>query len=197
MVKTCKDRCPVQRGLNLASDIVTIRPSMESTPPTPVLTRGHGATIPLAFALCVLLLVGCARHGASDDKQVRLAAETQRGRYLVQFTAVRLKDQSPLTTATIPVGVGQRVTVKRTTPKPTEITPEFTAFTAALDPTAKAGVLQLVTKVAIREAAHNKKGKLKFSQRNQGALLPIRPGESQVASESGDPVQITVRLERP
>ena len=62
--------------------------------------------------------------------------------------------------------------------------------------TRQPGVFELVTRVSVREAIRNKKGKLKFSKRFIGALVSARPGETQVVSAEGDPIQVEARLER-
>lgn len=54
----------------------------------------------------------------------------------------------------------------------------------------------MVTRASLRMAKRTKKGKLKITQRNIGALVPVRAGETQVVSESNDPVHLEVRLAR-
>lgn len=148
-----------------------------------------------ALALC-LLVVGCHRDNRIGGKEVRSVAGTGPGRYEVRFAVTRLKDHRPLSAATLPLDVGRKSTIHQRPPAPTEDTPAVTDYSATLVNTRTPGEFQLVTKVALREANRNKKGKLKRSQRNEGALLPIRVGETQNASASTDPVQIEVHLER-
>ena len=159
--------------------------------PVPLSGVGRGT-----FAWLCLLLVGCHRDAPADGKQVRPVAATGPGRYEVRFVVTRLKDHGPLATAVLPLAVGRKATVHRRPPAPREENPVVTDYSATLSPIRTPGIFQLVTKVALREANRNKKGKLKFSQRNEGSLLPIRPGETQNASASADPVQIEVHLER-
>ena len=94
------------------------------------------------------------------------------------------------------VAIGRQAILHTDSIRPTEDKPAFTSFTARLSTTKTPGVLQLVTRADLRESIRNKKGKLRVSKRNIGALLPIRPGEVQLTSLPTDPVQLEVRLER-
>lgn len=131
-------------------------------------------------------LVGCAGSDTSTPAS-----------YKISFTASRLKDQSPLGTASTSVALGQTALVRVDTSAATEDSPALPRFAVTLTSTRTPGVFQLLIKASVQEAARNKKGKLKRSQRFEGALLPIRLGETQHASASGDPVQIDVSVDRP
>ena len=148
----------------------------------------------LVLSAC-LSLAGCARQNR-DGKDVRASAPVPRTGYEVHFSATRLKDKSSLLSVTVPASLGRRSTVRTSSKAATEDAPALTQFTVLLSRTGTPGTFQLVTKVAIREAARNKKGKLKVAKRNQGSLLPVRLGEEQVASSANDPIQIAVRVER-
>ena len=143
-------------------------------------------------AVLVALLSGCVHP---QDQQANGAAPIARAGYVVRFHASRLKDHTTLAVVSVPLRLGQNASV-RTDPKhATEDRPALPTFAATLTRTNPAGGYQLVTKVAIREAARNKKGKLKVSKRNQGALLPIRLGETQTASPADDPIQVDVQVD--
>ena len=119
-----------------------------------------------------------------------------RAAYRVIWTATRASDHAALISASVRVRAGGSATVRTDSKRPTEDRPAFPAFTVRLTATKTPGVLQLVTRASLREAARNKKGKLKFSKRNIGSLVPIRPGETQLISPASDPVHLEVRLER-
>ena len=94
------------------------------------------------------------------------------------------------------VSPGHSATVHTSSRHPAENTPAFPGFTVRLHGTRTPGVVQLVSRVSLLETVRNKKGKLKVTKRNIGALLPMRAGETQPTNMPGDPVDLTVRLER-
>lgn len=149
---------------------------------------------PLILLGC-LLLANCAQPPRRNE-QGYAPALTPRSGYEVRFTVTRLKDHSPILAMTVPLTLGQRAVVRTSSKVAKEDTPALPEFAAQLSRTKTAGVFQLVTKVAIREASRNKKGKLKITKRNEGALLPLRLGEENLASPAGDPIQINVRVDR-
>ena len=116
--------------------------------------------------------------------------------YRVSWTATRTSDHAPLASGSVTVAMESSATVRLHPAQPTEDRPAFTRFSARLHATRNPGVLQLVTRADLREAARDKKGRLKPTKRNIGALLPIRVGETQATSIPGDPVHLEVRLER-
>ena len=134
---------------------------------------------------CVVALSSCAT-----------APPPTRADYRLVWTATRLSDHAPLIKTSMSVAVGRPSSLRTDSARPTEDKPAFTSFTARLSTTKAPDVLQLVTRADLRESIRNKKGKLRVSKRNIGALLPIRPGETQLASLPTDPVQLEVRLER-
>ncbi len=119
-----------------------------------------------------------------------------RGVYRVTWTATRASDHVPLATVSALVAPGGSVTIRTRSRHPSENEPAFTGFTARLHKTRTIGVLELVSRASLLEAARNKKGKLKVTKRNIGALLPMRAGETQPTNTPGDPVELSVRLER-
>ena len=173
--------------------MINMKPNMEA--PTRRKPRFFGfvtsACVPAWIAL-LLFLSGCAQH--LPGSQINSSAADRRV-YVVHFTASRLKDHAALASVSLPVRTGQRTAVKTDSRVATEGKPALPVFSATLTTTQISGLYQLVTKVAIREAARNKKGKLKISQRNQGALLPVRLGVTEAASPDGDPIQIAVRVD--
>ncbi len=122
--------------------------------------------------------------------------ESTRTLYRVTWTATRASDHVPLATASALVAPGHSVTVRTNSRRPAENSPAFPSFTVRLQKTRATGVLELVSRASLLEANHNKKGKLKVTKRNIGALLPMRAGETQPTNTSGDPVQLNVQLER-
>ena len=116
--------------------------------------------------------------------------------YRVVWNATRASDHAAMFSTSVRVVAGGTATVRTDSTRPLEDRPAFPSFTARLTRTKTPGVLQLVTRASLREAARNKKGKLKFSKRNIGSLVPIRPGETQFISSPSDPVHLEVRLER-
>ncbi len=147
----------------------------------------HRTILPLLFALaCSAALSSCATAPANRSGVV----------YRVMWTATRTSDHAPLASFPLRVPAGSSATAHPRFSPPTETSPAFTQFSAHFNASRNPGVLQLVTKVDLREAARNKKGKLKVSRRNIGALLPIRPGETQLTSLPSDPVHLEVRVER-
>ena len=140
----------------------------------------------LLAAGCALAVSACASRPASG----------QRAAYRVVWTATRTSDHAALVSASTTVSAGDAVTVRTDSRHPSEDRPAFPSFTARLSRTKTPGVLQLVSRASLLEAARNKKGKLKVSKRNIGSLVPIRVGETQLISLPGDPVHLEVRLER-
>ena len=117
-------------------------------------------------------------------------------RYAIRFMTMRTKDRSPLVSATVNTTLNVRQSVRTNSVAPSEESPALPQFTATLTRTVSPQSFQLVTKIVLREATRNKKGKLKVSTRNLGALLPIRLGETQTASPANDPVLVEVRVDQ-
>lgn len=140
-------------------------------------------------------LVACA-IGLAVAGCAGTPARPLRSGYVAVLNVTRLKDHSALASASLPLALGQKAVRHARVGKPTEDTPVFPTFAATLQTTRTPGVYQVVTRVSIREAARNKKGKLKYSKRDEGALLPVRLGETQLASTAADPIQIDIRVER-
>ena len=143
----------------------------------------------LVSTLACLGVTGCISSPAQP-------VQSSRATYEVHFVATRLKDHALLASVDLPVRLGQRAIVRTGSKVATEEKPALPEFTATSQTTKASGIYQLITKVAIRETARNKKGKLKRSERNQGALVPIRLGETQVVSVAEDSIQVDVRVER-
>ena len=142
----------------------------------------------LLFALgCLMAFSSCATAPSPGRS---------RAVYRVVWTATRTSDHTPLTSFSLRLAAGGSAIVKTHAAPPTEDKPAFIRFSAHFNPTRTPGTLQLVTRVDLREAARNKKGKLKVTKRNIGALLPIRAGETQLTSLPSDPIHLEVRLER-
>ena len=135
---------------------------------------------------CVLAVSACASERAPSS----------RATYRVVWTATRTSDHAALISASVAVGAGGSATVRTGAKHPTEDRPALPSFTARLSRARRSGVLELVSRADLLEAARNKKGKLKVSKRNIGSLVPIRAGETQLISLPGDPVHLEVRLER-
>ena len=141
----------------------------------------------LSAAVTMALLPACA----SDP-----GPEPTRGIYRVTWTATRASDHVQLVTASVLVGPGRSATVHTHSRRPAENNPAFPSFTVRLYGTKADGVLQLVSRASLLEINRNGKGKLKVTKRNIGALLPMRAGETLPTNTPGDPVDLTVRLER-
>ena len=170
-----------------------MRPTMEALSCRSQPDRGRlKVTAASMFMLVVLFLGGCAHQPVASDKS---PVTVHREDFRVTFTVTRLIDHGSLASVSLPLKLGQKAAVKTDSRSATEEKPALPEFAATLTPTHTPGLYQLVTKVAIREAARNKKGKLKVAKRNQGSLLPIRLGVPETASSDGDPVQIAVKLE--
>ena len=153
--------------------------------PFVVLAAAFGLLASFAFG-------GCAREATGKQPG---PSETARRTYQVHFAVYRSQDHAALAAVTIPVHLGQSANVRTDSRVALESRAALPEFAATLTATNTPGRYQIVTKVAIREAARNKKGKLKISKRNQGALLPLRLGTTENASPDGDPVQIEVRVD--
>ena len=146
----------------------------------------------LVLTFTLWALGGCVRQVPAPGAHSAVAG---RGVYQVHFTVSRLKDHSPLASVSIPLRLGEKAVVRTDLRVAAEDKPALPAFTAILTTTQTPGLYQLVTKVAIRETARNKKGKLKVSKRNLGALLPVRLGVTETASPDGDPIEVNVRVD--
>lgn len=182
-----------EERLNVGDSTINMRPNMEADSACEAPRHGSRAwTKVLVLAFTLLAAGGCAPQAAAPETR---GAAASRPRYEVHFTAVRAKDHSPLASVSIPLRLGVKGTVSTGQRRATEDKPALPSFAATLTTTRTPGLYQLVTKIAIREAARNKKGKLKTSKRNQGALLPIRPGATEVASPDGDPIEVNVRVD--
>lgn len=140
------------------------------------------------LGLAATVLTGCAGHA---DRPARGAAA-----YVVSFAATRTADHAPIATASVPVVLGSEGKVKAARKRPAENEPVLTEFLVRLNRTRQSRVYELVTRVTAREAIRNKKGKLKVNTRYLGALVPARPGETQVVCAESDPIHLEVRLER-
>ena len=139
-------------------------------------------------ALASLTLAGCAAPSGTAPREPN--------GYVVRFVVTRSADHAALGSASVPVILGSQGKVKIAAPKPAENQPVLPQYFVRLNRKSRSGVYELVTRVAVREAIRNKKGKLKFSQRFIGALVPARLGETQVVSAEGDPIHVEARLER-
>ena len=157
----------------------------------PPLYRRFRRYVSVLVGTVLSTLVGLGLAGCASAP-----AQPARAGYAVRFTATRLKDHTLLALVSVPVRLGQRGDARTGSKVATEEKPALPEFMATLQTTKASGIYQLVTKVAVREVARNKKGKLKRSQRNEGALVPIRLGETQVVSVPEDPIQLEVRVER-
>ena len=170
-----------------------MRPNMEAPPRHTGPQRGRlGSAAVWMIVLALFSLEGCAHRTVFVDKN---PVAVGRGEFRVLFTVTRLKDHGLLASVSLPLRLGQKAVTRTDSRAATEEKTALPEFAATLTATRTPGLYQLVTKIAIREAARNKKGKLKVSKRNQGALLPIRPGVPEAASPDGDPVQVEVKLE--
>ena len=146
-------------------------------------------TLAAVFGLLVLLATGgCVHDTTGKTPGVHRL-------YQVHFSVYRLKDHATLASVTLPVRLGERAAVRTDSRVPVEDRPALPEFAATLTATGTRGLYQIVTKIAIWEAARNKKGKLKISKRNQGTLLPIRLGTAENASPDGDPIQVEVTVD--
>ena len=141
----------------------------------------------LLAAVALMLISACASSPG---------AVSPRGLYRVTWNATRASDHAPLATASALVAPGRSTTVRTDSRRPAENTPAFPSFTVRLYGTKTADVLQLVSRASLLEATRNKKGKLKITKRNIGALLPMHVGETFPTNTPGDPVDLTVHLER-
>ncbi len=141
-----------------------------------------------ALALACLGAAGCAGRSPTP-------AGAPAG-YRVYFSATRLKDHTVLVAGSTPAFLGQTAQVRTASTVAAEDLPALPNFAATVSLTRTPGMVQLITKTSIRELVRTKKGKLRLTKRDQGALLPVRLGEAQNASPTGDPVQIEVRVER-
>lgn len=122
----------------------------------------------------------------------------QRGHlsYRIVWNVTRAADNASLLAASAPAEVNRTSTLRTDLTTPEENRPALPLLTASFSPiAARAGFFELKVLASVREVARNKKGKLKRSKRNIGALLPIRLGENQVASAEGDPLRLEVRVE--
>ena len=139
------------------------------------------------LAVAIALISACASGPG---------VETPSALYHVTWTATRASDHVSLATASAIIAPGHAATVYTKSRHPAENAPAFPSFTARLSGTRVPGVLQLVSRVSLLEASRNKKGRLKVTKRNIGALLPMRAGETLPTNAPGDPVELIVRLER-
>lgn len=140
------------------------------------------------FALAALVLTGCAGRTPNPARGPNA--------FTVVFSVTRAKDHAAIASISLPTIPGSEARTKVAAKAPAENEPAVREFIARLNRTRQPGVYELVTRVSLREAIRNKKGKLKVNKRFIGALAPTRVGESQVVSAEGDPVQVEARLER-
>lgn len=147
--------------------------------PVPILCR--------CLVLAALLLMGCA---AQTPGLVRGP-----NRFAVVFTVTRSTDHAAIAAVSLPVNLGNEGKVKIDAHAPGEKQPVAPGFLARLNRTRQPGVYELVTRVSVREAIRNKKGKLKVNQRFIGALVATRLGETRIVSAEGDPIHVEARLE--
>ena len=137
--------------------------------------------------LAAMVLTGCAAQAPAPVRGPNA--------YTVVFSVTRSSDHAAIATVSLPVGLGSEAKLTKRTTAPGENQPVAPGFLVRLNRTRQPGVFELVTRVSVREAIRNKKGKLKFSKRFIGALVPTRPGETQVVSVEGDPIHVEARLE--
>ena len=83
------------------------------------------AVRPLVMLLPTVV-VGCTGTGTTARHSLA------RPVYVANFTATRLKDHSPLASASLPLVLDQKATLHLHPAKPTEETPVFKAYTATL-----------------------------------------------------------------
>ncbi len=147
--------------------------------------------VPIPFCclvLAALVLTGCAGQTPSPTRGANA--------YTVVFAVTRTADHAGLGSISLPVSPGHEAKAKTSAKVPGENQPVVREFLARLNRTRQPGVYELVTRVSVREAIRNKKGKLKVNDRFIGALVPTSLGENQIVSAEGDPIHVEARLER-
>ena len=149
--------------------------------------RRHGPLL-ASLLLAVFCLSGCAGQNGNPVPAAN--------RYVVFFSATHPADHAVILSVSVPVTLGNEASVKTSSRRPVENQPVLPQFLVRLNRRTPAGVYELVTRVAVREAIRNKKGKLKITKRFIGALVPTRLGETQVVSAESDPIHLEARLER-
>ena len=140
----------------------------------------------LLVCAALALLPACADH----------PHPAARAEYRLDWTATRVADHAPLVSVAMDLPFPGAAAIRTDSVQPQEARPAFPRFSASLSPTHTQGTLELVARASLREIHRNKKGKLRKTKRNIGALIPIRPGETQTLSAASDPVHLEVRLER-
>lgn len=135
----------------------------------------------------VLVLTGCAGQTPTPTRRADAFA--------VVFSVTRTADHAGLASVSLPVNVGGEAKVKLNVRAPSENQPVVPGVLTRLNRTRQPGVYELVTRVSVREAIRNKKGKLKVNRRFIGALVPTRPGETLIVNAEGDPIHVEARLE--
>ncbi len=140
-------------------------------------------TLRRCLVLAALLLTGCAAQTPGPNG------------YTVVFAVTRSTDHAAIAAVSLPIGPRSEGKVRIHGNAPGENQPVASEFLARLNRTRQPGVYELVTRVGVREAIRNKKGKLKVNNRFIGALVPTRVGENQTVSAEGDPIHVEARLE--
>ncbi len=143
--------------------------------------------MPRSIASCALaaLLAGCAANNSEAG-----------ARYRVLWSVRRTADHVALGEASARVAVGGTAQVKTGQRLPTEDRPAVMGFSAHLQRGSSPGVLEVISRTSLTELIRTPKGKLKRQKRVIGALIPMRPGERQLSSSAGDPIAVTLQLER-
>jgi hypothetical protein len=116
--------------------------------------------------------------------------------YRIFWNVTRASDNAPLLAVSTPAEANRTSVLRTDSTTPQENRPALPLLTASFSPMKeRAGVFELKVLARVREVTRNKKGKLKRSKRNIGALLPVRLGESQTVSAEGDPIRLEARVE--
>lgn len=148
--------------------------------------KHNAAVLPrLAACLFLALLAGCAGRDPETG-----------ARYRVLWSAERVADHVVLGEGSASVRVEGAAQVKTGQREPAEGRPAVSRFAARVQRGPAPGVLEVVSRTSLTELIRTPKGKLKRQKRVIGALIPMRPGERQLASSVSDPIAVTLQLER-
>jgi hypothetical protein len=146
------------------------------------------------FLGLILALAGWPSWLSAQEPENR--RERRAAPYRVLWNISMTADNAPLFSASAAAAPGRPSVTRTDSTVPVEGKPALPLLTATLSPTDRPDQFEMTILVSVREAIRNKKGKLKFSKRNIGALVPIQLGETQWVSSSADPIRVEVRIER-